>query len=200
MARTYDAEQGFQGMDRRYFFSPPCPWEAVERAGVGHIDPDQMLLRFASGAPEDQLVAAVCEMARAPDDRVYPEHSLRADADLDGFTLLLSDIDHPSDVLALLTGNAEISPPGLTLHIEAIFTDAEWRGEGLGRILMGGASLMIDRIMERAQARSIHLDPGAIDIQGEAVSPGGRSLLDLLLEQSSLRGMPGFDDVEQLAL
>ncbi|KKN90430.1 hypothetical protein LCGC14_0227990 [marine sediment metagenome] len=170
----------------RHLFRPLDTEDVVLRSGRTEVDPDEVLIRFSDDRYGGTFADAVEDMATDHGDRANPSGRYCETASQESYTIGLSAADDPDRILAMMTVGYEVSSDTLDIGIHMIFTDAEFRGEGFGHLLAGGAILMSERML----AEWPRLDgttgtlPSHVTLWGEPVSEGGLALMEKIRDAS----------------
>jgi hypothetical protein len=174
-------------LDRR-LFQEIDPYEVVELSGRDEVDPDEIILKFSDTRFGGIFSDAVEEMATDIDDKANPSGRYCLSASPESYTIGLAGAGDPDRILATITVGYDVVGNTLDIGIHMIFTDAEFRGEGLGHLLAGAATIMSGRMIDEWQ--NLHGAEGSlpeiITLWGEPVSDGGLALMEEIRDMSTL--------------
>ena len=174
-------------LDRR-LFQEIDPYEVVELSGRDEVDPDEIILKFSDTRFCGTFSDAVEGMATAIDDKANPTGRYCLSASPESYTSGLAGAGDPDRILATITVGYDVVGNTLDIGIHMIFTDAEFRGEGLGHLLAGAATIMSGRMIDEWQ--NLHGAEGSlpeiITLWGEPVSDGGLALMEEIRDMSTL--------------
>ncbi len=174
-------------LDRR-LFEDLDTYEVVELSDRTEVDPDEIVFRFSDPRFGGTFGDAVEDMATDLDDRANPSGRYCLSASPESYTIGLAGADNPKRILATITVGYDVQGTTLDIGIHMIFTDAEFRGEGLGHLLAGAASMMSARMID--EWPNLHGSTGSlpelITHWGEPVSDGGLALMEEIRDMSTI--------------
>jgi len=179
-----------------HILSPLDPFDIVHRAELGHVDPEAVDIRIGKQVRDPRFLAGIDEMANDWDDRARPSGWFCKGTSLDSFTLAVSHAGDPMRPLTVLVLGLDPRDETLNVTVQLVFTDAEVRGEGLTRLTVAGATIGVERLLDvwDALPGSSGARPEEINVVGEAVSSGGRAVVDRFSD--NLRSALTQDDLE----
>jgi hypothetical protein len=179
-----------------FLFAPFNVQDVLDKMGNTDIYPDEIILRSGSEVTKSALANFVEEMATEASDRAVPRKSMCEFSDLDAFSIVLSSVSAPDVPLSIINLGLAAEETVLDVRIHLVFTDAEWRGEGLGHIMAHIASEVVDRALGLWEDM-----PGAtggmaseVNVTGNSVSQGGIRLI----EEINARFQSDVKDAEML--
>ena len=166
------------------FFRPVCAWEALETIEAEEHDPEDYIFMLSDARMGGSLRDDVEDMATEISDRANAWARCSEQAEFDNFTLGLARADEPDQIISMVTLGIEAQGKHMTARIEMLFTDAEFRGEGYGRLISGAAIVMLQRAVRQWEALpdSAGDMPETIQIDADPVSDGGAALVDTIEE------------------
>jgi GNAT superfamily N-acetyltransferase len=164
------------------FFRPVSTWEAFDTIDADWFDPEDYIYTLSDNRMGGSLLDDVEDMATDLSDRTNAWARCSEQAEYDYFTIGLAHADDPDQIISMITVGVEAQGRHLTGNIQMVFTDAEFRGEGYGRLISGAAIVMLQRAVR--QWDSI---PGAegdmpesVQVIAETVSDGGSAIVSAI--------------------
>lgn len=161
------------------------------------IDPDRIALEAGwdpracfvepciHGLGGTDLRPLVEDMSGDAEDRANPTSAIRERPGLEGFTLALLDAAGGGRAIAMLSGGFTCHQGELDVRLDLVFTDAEYRGEGLGTLATDILHDLAGRVVSTWEdlPRTRGPAPERIVLSACVVSRGGEAIVARLAER-----------------
>lgn len=132
---------------------------SLERAGVGGIDFDDLILRHVLGATPDAVEPDPEALATLRGECVDAKEDLSLDARA---TIPVRLADHTTTIRLTRTEFEQLADPALDQVVEALEASLDGAGCPVQSVAMVGGSARLPRAMQRlSEARDSHVAPGA---------------------------------------